>query len=363
MTEFRLKLTSMRDLLEQHKLQSLLLQRVSSFAWATCGAASYVNTAATFGTATLLVTRNRHYLITNNIEAPRYEKEEKLNYQGWQFEIDPWYAPTKTLGRLVGKGKVGADFDYPGALDLSAEITQLRTLLTAEENVRFRVLGRLCAEAMDSAIRAIQPGQTEHQIAARLGFEVQSRGVQPIVNLIATDDRIFNYRHPLPTYKTLDRYAMLVICGRRWGLIASLTRLVHFGPIPEDVRRKAAALARIDATFIDATRPGTSLGQIFQRAVQSYADTGYPGEWQFHHQGGPAAYEPREYIATPTSTEKVVAGQVYAWNPSISGCKSEDTIQVGEESNEIITAIPGWPASEIEIDGHTYSRPSILEVD
>jgi Xaa-Pro aminopeptidase len=362
MTEFSLKLTKIHELLAKHHLNALLLQRVSSFAWATCGAASYVNTASTYGTATLAITRKHHYLVTNNIEAPRYEKEEKLNYQGWQFEVDPWYKTSNAIERLVGEGKVGADFEYPNALDLSAEMSRIRSRLAPEENVRFRVLGRLCAEAMDSAIRAIQPGQTEHQIAARLGFEAQNRGIQPIVNLIATDERIFNYRHPLPTYKKLDRYAMLVLCGRRWGLVCSITRLVHFGSIPEDVQRKAAAVAHIDATFIDATRPGATLGQVFERAVQAYANTGFPDEWQLHHQGGPAGYEPREYLATPTSTDDVVVGQVYAWNPSISGSKSEDTIQVGEDSNEIITDIPGWPYTEVVIDERVYARPSILEI-
>jgi hypothetical protein len=65
------------------------LQRVSSFAWATCGAASYINTATTTGEATLLITKDARYLITNNIEAPHYEKEEKLKEQGWDFQIGP----------------------------------------------------------------------------------------------------------------------------------------------------------------------------------------------------------------------------------------------------------------------------------
>ena len=52
---------------------------------------------------------------------------------------------------------------------------------------------------MDAAIRKIKPGMSEYQIAANLGFEAQSRGVQAIVNLIAVDERIFMYRHPLPT--------------------------------------------------------------------------------------------------------------------------------------------------------------------
>ena len=63
------------DLLAKHHLEALLLQRVSSFAWATCGAASYINTAATTGDASLLITPSGRYVLTNNIEAPRLEQE------------------------------------------------------------------------------------------------------------------------------------------------------------------------------------------------------------------------------------------------------------------------------------------------
>jgi len=57
---------------------------------------------------------------------------------------------------------------------------------------------------------------TEYQIIGKMEDAVQSRGVQPIVNLIGTDERIFRFRHPLPTEKKLDRYAMLILCGRKW---------------------------------------------------------------------------------------------------------------------------------------------------
>ena len=54
---------------------------------------------------------------------------------------------------------------------------------TPEEGVRFRVLGRLCAEAMDHAIRAIRPGFTEHQIAAQLALEGRTRGIHTGVRM------------------------------------------------------------------------------------------------------------------------------------------------------------------------------------
>ena len=130
------------------------------------------------------------------------------------------------------------------------------------------------------------------------------------------------------------------------------------------MRRKAEATATVDATFIAATRPGNSLGNIFEQAATAYAQTGFPDEWQLHHQGGPAGYEPREYIATPGSTDVVVAGQAYAWNPSITGAKSEDTILVGENGNEILTSISKWPMLSISIEGQAdpLLRPSILEI-
>jgi Xaa-Pro aminopeptidase len=360
--EFSQKQNRIQALLAKHKLDALLLRRVSSFAWATCGAASYVNTATSNGEAALLITPSGRYLLTNNIEATRLEQEEKLAAQGWEFRVVPWHDTQDTVAELTRGLKLGTDGPYPGATDLSGELARLRANLTPEEGERFRMLGQLCAEAMDRAVRAVRPGQTEYQIAGLLAHEVESRGVQAIVNLIATDARIFSFRHPLPTDKKLERYAMLVLCGRRWGLVCSLTRFVHFGRLPDDLRRKAEAVAQVDATFIAATRPRQTLGEVFRQATAAYAETGFPDEWHLHHQGGPAGYEPREYVATPNSADVVSVGQVYAWNPSITGTKSEDTILVGDESNEVLTSIDGRPTLTVTVDGQEHTRPAILEI-
>ena len=82
-----------------------------------------------------------------------------------------------------------------------------------------------------------------------------------------------------------------------------------------------------------------------------------------HHQGGPASYAPRDYLVTPDSAEIVAENQVYAWNPSIAGVKSEDTILIGSAGNEVLTSIAGWPTYEVEMDGRSVYRPAILEVN
>jgi len=66
-SEFETKINILRETLEKHDVDALLLRRVSSFAWATCGAASYVNSATTEGAASLVITRDHLYLVTNNI--------------------------------------------------------------------------------------------------------------------------------------------------------------------------------------------------------------------------------------------------------------------------------------------------------
>jgi Xaa-Pro aminopeptidase len=362
MSEFDRKQELIQAFLDEQMLDALLLQRVSSFAWATCGAASYVNTATSMGEAMLLITRFGRYLLTNNIEATRLEQEERLAQQGWEFHVRPWHEARDMVAEVAQGLKLGADVPYPGAIDVGGELSRWRAKMSREEGGRFRELSRLCAEAMAGAVREVQPGQTEYQIAALLAQQAESRGAQAIVNLIATDERIFHFRHPLPTEKELERYAMLVLCGRRWGLVCSLTRLVHFGRLPDELRRKAEAVAQVDAAFVAATRPGQTLGQIFDQAMVAYKETGFGDEWQLHHQGGPAGYEPREYIATPGSRDLVVVGQAYAWNPSITGVKSEDTILVGDEEPEVMTAIEGWPMLSVMVSGKEYARPGVLEV-
>lgn len=366
MSEIEQKLSSILELLEQHHLDALYLGRTSSFAWATCGAASYINTASTTGEASLLITRGGRYLITNNIEEPHYDREEKLKEQGWEFAIQPWFQRSEALERIAGGLKVGADMPLAGTVDLSSAVAELRMNLLPEEQARYRDVSRRTADALEAAARAVQPGMTEYQIAALIAKEGFDRSVQPIVNLVATDERIYNFRHPLPVDgKRLEKYAMLVICGRKYGLVTSCTRLVHFGALPDDLRRKQEAVVNIDARVISATRPGVTLGDMFGVLQREYAAAGYPDEYRLHHQGGSAGYEPREFLATPGVQVQVRSGQAYAWNPSITGCKVEDTILITEHGPEVMTEMSSWPTLETQPAGGDETvmrRPAILEM-
>ncbi len=363
MSELQTKLERMRSLLDAYEVDALWLRLASSFAWASCGKSAYINTASSNGLASLLITRDRRYVIANNIEKPRIAQEEGLQEAGWEFIAPEWHTGENALADVASGLRLAVDGCAPGTVDVSEPLARLRANLLPVEVERFRSLGRICGDAMNSAIRAVEPGMSEHAIAALLAYETERRGAQAIVNLIATDERIFRYRHPLPTDKKLDKYAMLVLCGRKWGLVCSVTRLIHFGALPEELRRKQEALAVVNATYIVGTRPNVKLGDIVAEAQASYAMGGFGDEWRLHHQGGPAGYESREYLGVPGSQDEVHEGQVYAWNPSITGTKMEDSVLVAADENVILTAIPGWPTLPVSLGSRIYEMPAILEQD
>ncbi len=278
--ELETKIARVQALLSVRGLEALLIQKVTNFAWITCGVSSFVNTADNLGIISLLITPDGRFLIMDNIEEPRLRQEQTLESQGWTFIVSPWYEKNDTISQLTQGLRLGADNKNIGATDLSTELIHLRMNLLPQEQERFRALCQGCARAMGTTITGMKPGMTEFEIAATLSKEVHSQGILPIVNLIATDERVFMCRHPLPTNKRLKRYAMLVLCGRSHGLVASITRLVHFGPIPTELHLKAEAVAEIDAALIYATRPSRSLGEIFQTAQRKYALVGF---YRSHH--------------------------------------------------------------------------------
>lgn len=358
--EVQTKLERVRALLREKRVGALWLRSASSVAWITGGVDVAVNTADSLGVASVVITERAATLWTNTIEAPRLQAEDAVEGRGFTLRVTPWHEPQ---GVELG-ATLATDVPLAGAQHWARELAILRARLLPAEVERFRTLARDAAEAMGQAILRVRPGQTEHIIAAALAEETTRRGMRPIVTLVAVDDRVHRVRHPLPSERIMRRYAMLVLCARRGGLTVSLTRLVHFGPLPDELQRKQQACAAIDAAIIAASRPGYTLGALFDALRAAYAEAGYADEWRLHHQGGVAGYEPRELLALPGERFTLEAGMVCAWNPSISGVKSEDTVLVRAASApEVLTTVTNWPTVPITVGDATVLRPLILVRD
>jgi len=349
------------DFLTREGLDGLVLSKPGNFAWMTCGGSNHVAVNADIGVAHVLVTRAGKWILCDNIEVRRVMDEEVAEL-GCASSSWYWYedAMPAALERLARGARLGSDSGRHGTRNTDAVLGQLRASLLPAEIERYRRLGELTAESMTQACLRIKPGMSEHQVARLLGGAMLARGVFPVVLLIAADERAYSYRHPLPTDKAIDQHVMLVTCGRKWGLILSMTRMVHFGALPGELRRKHDAVTRVDATFIANSSPGARIGDVFQAGVDAYAAAGFPDEWRLHHQGGPTGYAGREFRATQASDEVVVENQAFAWNPSIAGTKSEDTIIATPEGPEVISATPELPAVKVEIGDGVIERADIV---
>ena len=360
-SEIAEKQRRVNEFLDSGKYDALLLARTDNFAWFTGGGDSHVSLAAEAGVGALLIHRDHKALITNNIERARLIEEE-LSGQGFQGEASFWVedALAPAVARLAPGERIASDVPLPGADTCPGEIARLRGSLTPEEIERYRALGRDVGEAIASACMDLEPGMTEHDAASSLAAQHFRRGIAPIVVLVAADGRLLNYRHPIPTHNDIKRTVMLVVCGRRHGLIVSATRIVHFGPLPGELRKKHDAVAAVDAAFIANTRPATRIGDIFKAGLQAYSAHGRAEEWKLHHQGGPTGYATREYRATADTDDAVEPNQAFAWNPSIAGTKSEDTIIATPNGPEIISASPGFPTLQVTACDLSLPRPDIL---
>jgi Xaa-Pro aminopeptidase len=299
-----------------------LLQRRRDVAWVTAGAELHVVQGGDAVAAPLLVTASKAVVIAPNNEAARITEEE-LGDLPIRLEVTPWYEPDaakRVVGRLAGRDGLADAAVVEDALQAA------RQQLDPLEHERLRWLGQVARVALDAAASAIEPGWTEAAVVAALTAPLVGAGVRLPVVLAGADERM-RYRHPLPGRAAVRDRLMLVLVAERWGLHVAATRMTWLAgggrthPADEQASRVLAAMRA-------ATRPGATLGDVFEAAATAYVDEGLGREWTNHHQGGTIGYAPRERIATPGDGTVLEPGMAVAWNPSVPGGKAEATLLV-----------------------------------
>jgi len=369
--EIKIKLDRLGKFLDRHGLDGVFLNHRANFAWITGGKDNYIAGNSPNGVAGIIATRDKRICFTNTIEGPRFATEE-LAGTGIEVVTYPWQdskAGQKKLKELIAGRKIAGDMNDGGECDrfgagclrLPDDFTQLRWALTEPEILRYQEGGRRTSAAIEAACRSISRNMTEHEIAATLDAEVRKRSLLPVVTLVAADDRVAKFRHPIPTDLRVSRYCMLVSCASFGGLISNITRFVSFQPLSAEIKKKQQAVCNVDATVNLSTKPGKTLGEMFKVIEKAYSDNGFPGEYALHHQGGSTGYAGREAFADPASEVRVLENQAFAWNPSITGVKSEDTILCRGGGIELITTVSAdWPKVRGKFGDQSLDRPDIL---
>jgi Xaa-Pro dipeptidase len=326
---------SLRDLMDGHGVGALLLSSPANFAWYTGGADNRVDHGDPVGVASVLLTTDDVYILTNNIEAPRMRQEQTPEMEVVEH---PWYEePAALLRELTGGASVGTDFPSTSGPDLSTEISPLRYVLDGDAIENYRDLGEDTVIAVSESAGSVSPDTDELEAAAELSAACLARGMFAPVLLAASERRLVRHRHPVPHGGPLGKQAMLVVCAERGGLFASVTRMIYFEEPDLQTARRQEACEEVLRRMREATREERTLAQTFEDCRRFYAEAGFPEGWRDHHQGGMTGYSSREIIATPGTQQEIRVGQAFAWNPSLEGAKAEETFVLGSDGPEILT--------------------------
>jgi Xaa-Pro aminopeptidase len=350
-------------------LGGVLLGAQHNFAWLTAGGRSGVDLSREPGACALLVRADgRRFVLASRIEMARMLEEELAGLEfepveyGWEEEkASTSFVADLAASLLEGASALGSDLPAgPGLKVVESAVARCRYSLTPPEQERFHRLGRDAGEVVGEFAKSLEPGETESEVARRLNDALAARGMHSVVTLVAADERLPKYRHPVPTERAWERVLMLVTCARRGGLVASLTRIVCAGTVPEELSRRTRAVAHVNARLLAATRPGAVGSELFRTVADAYAEEGFAGEERLHHQGGACGYRTRDWVAHPASAEVVRTDQAFAWNPSITGTKAEETCFASADGVEILTTSPAWPQIPVRLDGREYNCPDVL---
>lgn len=376
--------------LDERDLESVWFARPNAFAWLT-GGNNVVDREADAGVAAVSYDGEGLVVVTDNIEADRL-RDEELDAAVSVSEFD-WYEES-LAGAVADRASepAAADFDVPGFESVDASI--LRQPLTDEDIESYRELGRETAAAVEAVCRELQPGDTEHEVASTLRVAFSARNIEVPVALVGGADRARKYRHYTPTDAALGEYALVSVTAERGGLHASATRTVAFeseigAESLGQLRERHRAACTVEVAALGATRAvaeeGGTGGDVFAAIRDAYERAGHPDEWQLHHQGGAAGYAGREWIAAPGTEERrssssrtpsdeleatsqtqsddaVTMPMAYAWNPTVQGAKSEDTVLVREDGFEVLTDTGRWPTTTVEVEEYdaALERPDVL---
>ena len=363
----------LRGWLAAHELEGIVLTQSAAVAWATGGMNPAIDRCVPTDLVWVAVGRERQAVITTVIERDRVEADSDPAGQGFDLLAVPWYGTSQFVDAAAAyldrDPSVLATDGHPAfGPQVGEALVALRLAHTPAAQRALRSLGADTAWALEAALRAWTPGETDRAIQARMVSALEQRGAETVVALVSGDERVDRFRHPIAAGIPVQRLVMAVVVARRDGLHVAATRLACAGHLDPELRRRLALVRVVEGAVLQACRPGATYGTATEALERAYAAVGEPLAWEEHYQGGPIGYGSREFEFAPPERAShwwdcaVEVGHALAWNPSLrGGAKVEDTFLVGPDGPECITSSGDWPTETVD-GGPGPLRAAVLEV-
>ena len=239
--------------------------------------------------------------------------------------------------------------------ELPCILTPAQTLLSAlraskdgEEQAAMRRAQEVTDTAFKAVLDFIRPGLTEREIAARLVYELLSRGGEkvsfdPIVAAGANGSR----PHAVPGDQVVDTGMFITMdfgCVVD-GYCSDMTRTVALGQPTQEMEEVYAAVLAAQRAGINAARAGVSGREVDEAARRVLREAGY-GDYFTHSFGHSLGLEIHESPnASPSEGEPLPLGAVLSAEPGVYlpgrfGVRIEDVLILREGGCEDITRSP-----------------------
>ncbi len=348
-----------------------MLTTPGSVNWIAGGLSDPVDVTATNDPAWAVVSKSGRALITNEIEAPRLLGDFDLDALGWEVVTVPWFdasAPLRAASSFCGvaPAELLSDSDAFGT-NVSAAIVRERMVLSEPERDDLRALGAQAARALEVGVDAWRPGVTsDFEIAAAISGELERCGAKAVCLIVGGDERLRRVRHPLAIGAVVHEALMAVVVARRGGLHVAATRTAVTSA-DDPIIALSDRLESVHRAVLGSSRPGHSWGDATEALAKGYENIGEAGLWREHFQGGPIAFEQREFELAPPLTDspfwnlECSLNTAVAWNPSLrGGAKIEETYLVGTDGFEMITNSGEWATTSTE-GGMQHSQVKVVQ--
>ena len=227
-------------------------------------------------------------------------------------------------------------------------LDSLRSAKDPEEQEVMRRAQQVTDEAFKAILSFIRPGMTEREIAARLVYELLSRGGERVsFDPIVASGANGSMPHAVPGDQVVDTGMFITMdfgCVVD-GYCSDMTRTVALGQPTEEMEQVYSTVLAAQKAGINAARAGVTGQEVDAAARRVIEEAGY-GEYFTHSFGHSLGIDIHEApSASPSETAVLPAGAVISAEPGIYlpgrfGVRIEDVLILKEGGCEDITRSP-----------------------
>ena len=227
-------------------------------------------------------------------------------------------------------------------------LDSLRSAKDPEEQEVMRRAQQVTDEAFKAILSFIRPGMTEREIAARLVYELLSRGGERVsFDPIVASGANGSMPHAVPGDQVVDTGMFITMdfgCVVD-GYCSDMTRTVALGQPTEEMEQVYSTVLAAQKAGINAARAGVTGREVDAAARRVITEAGY-GEYFTHSFGHSLGVDIHESPnASPSESAVLPAGAVISAEPGIYipgrfGVRIEDVLILKEGGCEVITRSP-----------------------